>query len=239
MKIDYVIVSTDNNPIYSEFWEPVKKLWFNLIGIKPLLVKISDNNDVYESDDCIIHNIKKIENIDTGLQSQIARMYVTKYYEDKVCLTSDIDMLPLSKKYFTNDITEFDSDSLIIFSSDAYQGVERYPICYNAAKGKLFNEIMNFEDNFELYCQKLHKMGLGWDTDELYFGNKVNTFTNQNKIIKLNRGWGLTTANNRIDRSNWSYDVKMLQNGEYIDSHSLRPYTKYKSEIDKIVNYLV
>ena len=239
MKIDYVIVSTDNNPLYSEFWEPVKKLWFNLIGIKPLLVKISDNNDVYESDDCIICNIKKVEGIDTGFQSQIARMYVTKYYEDKVCLTSDIDMLPLSKKYFTDNITEFDSDSLIIFSSDAYQGVERYPICYNAAKGKLFNEIMNFEDSFELYCQKLHKMGLGWDTDELYFGNKVNTFTNQNKIIKLNRGWDLTTANNRIDRSNWLYDVKMLQNGEYIDSHSLRPYTNYKSEINKIVNYLV
>jgi hypothetical protein len=239
MKIDYVIVSTDNNPLYSEFWEPVKKLWFKLIGIKPLLVKISDNNDVYESDDCVIRNIKKVEGIDTGFQSQIARMYVTKYYEDKVCLTSDIDMLPLSKKYFTDDITEFDSDSLIIFSSDAYQGVERYPICYNAAKGKLFNEIMNFEDSFELYCQKLHKMGLGWDTDELYFGNKVNTFTNQNKIIKLNRGWNLTTANNRIDRSNWLYDVKMLQNGEYIDSHSLRPYTKYKSKIDKIVNYLV
>jgi hypothetical protein len=239
MKIDYAVVSCDENLLYSEFWEPVKKLWFNLIGITPLLVKISNNNDVYEFDDCIIHNIKKIEGVDTGFQSQIARMYVTKYYEEKICLTSDIDMLPLSKKYFTDDIKEFDGDSLIIFSSDAYQGVERYPICYNAAKGKLFNEIMNFEDTFELYCQKLNKMGLGWDADELYFGNKVNTFTNQNKIIKLNREWEYGRAKKRIDRAFWNYNIEQLKSQNYIDSHSLRPYSKYKSEIDKIIDYLI
>jgi hypothetical protein len=148
-------------------------------------------------------------------------------------------MLPLSKKYFTDDIKEFDGDSLIIFSSDAYQGVERYPICYNAAKGKLFNEIMNFEDTFELYCQKLNKMGLGWDTDELYFGNKVNTFTNQNKIIKLNREWEYGRAKKRIDRAFWNYNIEQLKSQNYIDSHSLRPYSKYKSEIDKIIDYLI
>lgn len=182
---------------------------------------------------------KKIENIDTGFQSQIARMYVTKYYEEKICLTSDIDMLPLSKKYFTETIEKYNNDNLIIFSSDAYQNVNRYPICYNVAKGGVFNEIMSFENTFEEYCQKLHKFGLGWDTDELYFGQKVNTFINQDKIVKLKRGWNPTSAKNRIDRSNWSYDVKMLQNGEYIDSHSLRPYEEHKNEIDKIIDYLI
>lgn len=59
MKIDYAIVSCDENPFYSDFWEPVKKLWTKLIGVKPLLVKISNNNNVYEFDDHIIHNIKK------------------------------------------------------------------------------------------------------------------------------------------------------------------------------------
>ena len=100
MKIDYVIVSTDDNKLYSDFWEPVKNLWFNLVGIKPLLVKITDNDDVVEYDDCIIHNFKKIDGINTGFQSQIARMYVTRYYQNSVCLTSDIDMLPLCKKLF-------------------------------------------------------------------------------------------------------------------------------------------
>jgi hypothetical protein len=48
MKIDYVIVSSDDNPLYLDFWEIVKRLWIDLIGIKPILVKISDNDNVEE-----------------------------------------------------------------------------------------------------------------------------------------------------------------------------------------------
>jgi hypothetical protein len=239
MKIDYVIVSTDDNSLYSEFWEPVKKLWFNLVGIKPLLVKISDNNDVVEYDDCVIHNFKKIDGINTGFQSQIARMYVTKFYQNSVCLTSDIDMLPLCKNYFVNDIEDIDNDNLVIFSSDAYQGVVRYPICYNAAKGKVFNDIMKFEDTFEEYCIKLNDMGLGWDTDELYFGKMVNLYENQSIITKLNRGWEYGRAKKRIDRVYWTYDENELKSQNYVDSHSLRPYSRYKNEIDKLINFLI
>ena len=239
MKIDYVIVSTDDNKLYSDFWEPVKNLWFNLVGIKPLLVKITDNDDVVEYDDCIIHNFKKIDGINTGFQSQIARMYVTRYYQNSVCLTSDIDMLPLCKNYFVKDIETIDNDNLVIFSSDAYQGVVRYPICYNAAKGKVFNDIMKFEDTFEEYCIKLNNMGLGWDTDELYFGKMVDSFENQSIITKLNRGWVYGRAKERIDRVYWNYDIVKLKNYGYIDSHSLRPYSQYKNEIDKIINYLI
>lgn len=239
MKIDYVIVSTDDNPLYSEFWEPVKTLWFNLVGIKPLLVKISDNDDVVEYDDSIIHNFKKIDGINTGFQSQIARMYVTKYYQNNVCLTSDIDMLPLSKNYFVKDIETIDNDNLVIFSSDAYQGVVRYPICYNAAKGSVFNHIMKFEDTFEEYCIKLNNMGLGWDTDELDFGKMVDSYENQSIITKLNRGWEYGRAKKRIDRVYWTYDENELKSENYVDCHSLRPYPRHKNEIDKLINFLI
>lgn len=239
MKIDYAIVSTDDNNLYKDFWPIVKKLWYELIGIKPLLVEICDTNDILEYDDCIIHKIKKIEGINTGFQSQIARMYVTKFYPEKICITSDIDMLPLSKEYFTSTVENYDDDKLIIFSSDAYSNVDRYPICYNAAKGSTFDEIMKFESTFGEYCHKLHSLNNGWDTDELYFGKMVNTFLHQNKIIKLNRGWEHGRALNRIDRVFWVYDPLKLKRRDYIDSHSLRPYTLYKTEIDKLINFIL
>lgn len=238
MKIEYSIVSCDDNPLYANFWDIVKKLWINLIGIKPILVKISDNDNIEKYDNYVIHNFKKIEGIDTGFQSQVARMYVTKFYPENVCLTSDIDMLPLSKKYFLDNVEGIDENSLVIFSSDAYQGVERYPICYNAGKGKTFDDIMNFEPTFEEYCLKLLKFNWGWDTDELYFGKKVNQFSEQDRIIKLNRGWEFGRAIDRIDRVKWTYNVSKLKSGGYIDSHSLRPYIIYKNEIDKLVNSL-
>jgi len=87
MKIDYIIVSTNDNNLYKDFWPVVKKLWYELIGIKPILVEICDTNEIVDYGDHIIHKIKKIEDIDTGFQSQIARMYVTKFYQNSVCLT--------------------------------------------------------------------------------------------------------------------------------------------------------
>jgi hypothetical protein len=148
-------------------------------------------------------------------------------------------MLPLCKNYFVKDIETINNDNLVIFSSDAYQGVVRYPICYNAAKGKVFNDIMKFEDTFEEYCIKLNDMGFGWDTDELYFGKMVNLYENQSIITKLNRGWEYGRAKKRIDRVYWTYDENELKTQNYVDSHSLRPYSKYKNEIDKLINFLI
>lgn len=239
MKIDYVIVSCDDNPTYFDFWDVVKKLWFELVGIKPILVHITDNDEIVNYGDYIIHNIKSVEGVDTGFQSQVARMYVTKFYKNYVCLTSDIDMLPLSKNYYTSDITEYDDNSLLIFSSDAYSNINRYPICYNAAKGSLFDEILGLDDTFEKYVKKLLSLNWGWDTDELFFGMKVNQYPNQNKIIKLNRRWFDGVASKRIDRCKWVYNIDDLRNHNYIDSHSLRPYLKYKQQIDLIVNSLI
>jgi hypothetical protein len=238
MKIDFVIVSTDDNPLYSEFWPVVKNLWSNLVGIKPILVKISDTDEIIESDECIIHNLKKVDGIKTGLQSQIARMFVTKYYKDSVCLTSDIDMLPLSKKYFTSDIENLNNDSMVIFSSDAYKNVNRYPICYNAGKGSLFSEILQLDVSFEEYCNRLLSLGWGWDTDELYFGKMINSYYDQSKITKLNRGWSFGVAKDRLDRIRWKYDPNNFKD-QFIDSHSLRPYSTHKTQIDKIVNLVL
>jgi hypothetical protein len=116
MKIDYAIVSTDGNTLYDGFWDLIKPIWSKHIGIKPILVKISDKDLITDNGDHIIHKIKRINGIDTGFQSQISRMYVTKFYEEKICLTSDIDMIPLSKNYFNEDIDQYDQESLLIFT---------------------------------------------------------------------------------------------------------------------------
>jgi hypothetical protein len=147
-------------------------------------------------------------------------------------------MLPLSKKYFTSDIENLNNDSMVIFSSDAYKNVNRYPICYNAGKGSLFSEILQLDVSFEEYCNRLLSLGWGWDTDELYFGRMINSYYDQSKITKLNRGWTFGVAKDRLDRIRWKYDPNNFKD-QFIDSHSLRPYSTHKTQIDKIVNLVL
>jgi len=234
MKIDYAIVASDSNTMYLDFWPIVRDLWINLIKIKPILVLISDKDKITDNGDYIIHEIKSVDNVSTAFQSQIVRMYITKFYSDSVCITSDIDMLPLSHKYFNTIVDEYNNEDLVILSSDAYI-INRYPLCYNVAKGSTFNKVLDLDCSFSEYCERLLKYNQGWDTDELYFGECINKF-NKDRIKLLNRGWSMGMALNRIDRVFWRYDIQTLKNGDYIDCHSLRPYTTYKEQVDKLIN---
>lgn len=238
MKIDYAIVSSDSNPMYLDFWPIVKNLWSNVIKIKPILALISDRDLIIDNGDHIIHQIKSVDGVSTAFQSQIVRMYITKYYRDSICITSDIDMLPLSYNYFNDIVRGITDDKIAILSSDAYTTV-RYPLCYNVAKGSLFTEILDLECNFKEYCNRLLKFEEGWDTDELYFGRCINNFKDKNKVVFLQRGWTNGLANNRIDRAFWNYDINILVQGNYIDCHSLRPYSLYRKEIDKLISFLI
>ena len=63
---------------------------------------------------------------------------------------------------------------------------------------------------------------------------------NHSRIIKMERGFREGYATNRIDRGYWSnIDYDKIPEGFYYDCHSLRPYKKYKKEIDSIVNLIL
>lgn len=41
MKIDYDILSSDNKPLYIDFWPSVSKVWKQKFGITPILASVS------------------------------------------------------------------------------------------------------------------------------------------------------------------------------------------------------
>jgi hypothetical protein len=268
MKIDKVIFSFDGNPLYSDFWEIQCKLVKKILDAEPVLFYITDeDSDFYFDGHGLVKKINKnnCSEIITSFQSQIVRMFATKYFPDEVCLTADIDMLMINKEYFLEQIKEIDDEDLVIYDSKAYDinrpecqdpslhCHERYPICYIAAKGKTFNKILGTDTKFEEYVDKLQKLRLGWGTDEIYFGRQIDNIKHNVKVHKLIRNYSSPwKAEKRIDRHNFPvnlkieneinaqlrdgiYDFELLTNGYYIDVHCPRPYSEYKDEIDKIV----
>ena len=248
MNLDYVIVSTDNNPFYDGYWEIVRDAWINVVGVKPILVVIGDYTFFDDYGDYIKLGYKKVDGIPTSFQSQISRLYATSTFIDKTFLISDLDMLPMSKSYFIDNSKNVDENNLIIYTSEVYGWVnqQRYAMCYNLGKGGTYNEILDLECSFEEFVHRLFSCNFSplWDTDELYLGKCVYEFenkeNNKNRITKLERGgWGEGYAAGRIDREYWGkYDFGKILEGFYIDSHLLRPYNENKEEIDKILNLL-
>ena len=97
MKIDRVIVSTTSHKNYINFWPIVSKSWKNL-GIIPTLIYTSNKKIKFDSEQDVLNiNVRGIDPIFTA---QNARLLVPSLYPNDVCLTSDIDIMPLSKNYF-------------------------------------------------------------------------------------------------------------------------------------------
>lgn len=235
MKIDYVLIGSNEDPMYLDFWPIVSKVWREKFNIVPVLGLITNEKEEITNDQYgMIVKLKNIDGYNSGLLSQLVRLFLPKYVNGN-CIISDIDMIPLSKKYFIDDIKQYDENDFIILSSHHPQTIKinQYPMCYVIGNSKLFNDLFDFNDDWENFIKKIPNNG--WYTDQLFLYEKIKN----NKNINFNfpeREGGF--FKNRIDRINWVYKVDDVISGKYIDSHLLRPYKKYKREIDNLINLI-
>jgi predicted O-methyltransferase YrrM len=278
MKIDKAIFGVDDS-YFLEFWPIQAKLCREILNVEPVLFYICDeDSNFYNDGHGLVKKIKKVDEVNTGLLACIARMYGTKYFPEEVCLTCDLDMLMISREYFQDQIKNLNENSLVIYSSDAYdlnrpeakslfetepfpftQEMYNYP--YNAAKGKIFDQILDTNCSFEEFVRRHSNYKPGykymWMIDEFYFADCVNNKPHNIEVHKLKRGY--TTpwiANNRIERHNfpveleWEgerqnqekfgiYDTIKLKEGYYYDVNCCRPYSKYKDAIDDVIEIVL
>ncbi len=98
MKINRVILSSNESKEYLDFW-PIVSLAWKKIGIEPTLIytgvePITSKNFI---------NIN-VSNIDTAFLSQNVRLLAPSLFPKDVCIISDIDDMPLSQDYFQDNI---------------------------------------------------------------------------------------------------------------------------------------
>ena len=149
-----------------------------------------------------------------------------------------------------------DINSVTILNSDAYDpkrpecvgiysGPDRYPICYIAATGKIFNKILDTNVSFTEYHNRLLSLNKGWDTDEIYFGTLVNK--TDIKVNRIKRGISSNFFTpNRIEKHNfnqtglWKLDLNGSINiDNFIDCHCAGPYSEFKTQIDNLVKVIL
>lgn len=240
MKIDYAIMSSNDNPLYLDFWDIVAPLW-NRLGITPVLLYFGEHRPK--------NNGGVIVNMDTLVENEPLATCWSRYWyastlKDKIGIITDIDMLPLSNWYFVEQIANIDIDKYVHINP-CIEEYSRYPSCYHIAKGITFKEVFNSFDTFQddyttlLRYAKYMKYEFKevqnklWCFDEHYATECINLMDKENLIL-LKRSGGIN--GNRIDRDNWKYDTNRIN--EYYDCHSIRPYSKYKKQIDELISLI-
>lgn len=274
MKIDKVIMACDNNPLFYEFWKPLAELWINKFYINPVLVFCSDldnSEDINALDNLYnsgyktqILSMPLVNNIPSYIHAVWGRFWATHLFPDDVCMVVDMDMAPLSPKYFIDDISKIDSnvylhlnDTIYHHSQTNYNTGQKLVIdphewqhnhqinlaaCYHIAKGSLYQKVYNFLD-WEAEMIKLNNMK--FDVPFAVLPNMPKFAIDEiystqmlrksiNDIVFYTYNKNYNAPN--VDRSNWQYDPELVKQGYYMDSHLLRPYSQYKQEIDKLLD---
>lgn len=227
--IDYVIISSDDNPVYKDFYPIVAKRWKDL-GFKTYYLNITDHNDIIENEYGFIHKVKSLDFVSSGFQSQVIRLFSSNFIEGNL-LMSDIDMLPINGEYYRQYDNELTDDNVIVYSGQPYGNVPYYPMCYVLSNSNNFRKYLEIENlSFEEYCRMLlNNYKEAWNTDENFMYDKFQSHLDS-LVVKSDRDFS-----RRVDRGSWMYDINLLQSGYYIDSHMIRPYNHYKKEIDQFI----
>jgi len=236
MKIDRVILASNENKNYLDFWPIVSEAWKKL-DVKPVL--IYTGRDKIDLPGEVIHF--HIKDIDSVFVAQNIRILAPALFPNETSITADIDDLPLSKKYFVDNVAAVPENMFVVYRW-GFITETMIPICWTLAKGSTWGEIFNINSTddivntiaswYPLNYQKGHK---NWYTDQLKLKKYVEKFSkkNPNRVVYFK---DQTLHFNRIDRDEVSSVIYNLEHDkvEYTDYHMPIPFNQYKDIIEKI-----
>jgi hypothetical protein len=233
VKIDYAVISADDSH-YLDFYEVVSKMW-NHFGIKTMMLHVTNTETEFQENEFGLYKkIKSLEAYPTSWQAQLVRLFAYRLSENEnlSLLMSDIDMVPLQGQYFHSEAESLADDEILSYTGQPYGSVPFFPMCYMLAKSRLTSDVLNLPQKYEEFLGMIcSRYTVKWNSDEHFLYDSVKNY-GKLRIAKRKRSF----KEDRIDRGNWSYDSNRLQKSDYIDCHMLRPYLKFKDQIDVIVN---
>lgn len=242
MKIEKVILSCNDNKLYSDFWPLVSRVWKEKFNIEPVLIYFGKEKLSTEFGTVI--NFNAIKEIPIPIQTLWVRYFYPSLEPDTTWMISDIDMFPISKYYFIDKISNI-KDNKYVHLNPCIDTYKLIPSCYHIAKGSKFKEVLCLPNSWEESIKEVVSSGFGktvngekfWFADEEYATHKIINHSNKDDFVFLLREYGQSGL--RIDRSKWEYYEGLVSSGFYFDSHSIRPYEKYKKEINKLVDLIL
>jgi len=253
-----VLLSSDDNPLYIQFWPLVSAAW-RRFGVEPLLALVTDKARaewkwMEEYGEVVQFNTRS--DIPAGNWAKVARWMVYGMHPADVGIVACIDMIPLNQEYFDYLFEKTSDADLVLASYDAYAGEpwagdadsRKFPGNYMAASGATWQEIVNplglNQDDFveswkgvSVYDSH-ESIDSGYDdfSEESMMRVAVHKWNpEQDRVAKLDRpgGWDVI-ATRRIDRAAWTWSQRELDVGYYLDCHCLRPLELYQGEIKKL-----
>jgi hypothetical protein len=249
MIIDIVLVSSNENPTYYNFYPYVKPIWEKLTNSKCILLYVGNSipdNLIQFKDDIVLfdNSIPQLNHIHTAFLAQNVRLLYPALFDNKNVLITDIDSIPLNSHYYLDQIKDYDNSKFINYSFDPdVFSKNEHNIPYSLANSSVWKDIFNInnlndiintlqnwysECGTYLYNEKFRSKCVGFHFDQqIFFKYLENWKTKTNNLILFNLSNRNRFNPNSINKSHFNLELQKIKNGSYDDYFYLRPFKKY------------
>ena len=256
MKVERVILVSNNNHLYYDFWNNLSKTYKTKFGINPTLIFFGTQEQLKAANLSTEYGEIIIQSEVKGIlpwQYTWALFYFTKNYKNEVCAIMGIDQIPLGTFFLKDSILNIPENNYVMLIDDQYTLENKYPkkwdeggyspSAYHIAKGQTFCDVYDFEKTFESEIRKIDSLnvetmwGDKWGTDESYSCSKLKSFNDRLRISDLSLSSDF--LNRRIDchrKQEIPYDLSTLNSNFFIECHACRPYREHKTYLDNLFN---
>jgi hypothetical protein len=254
MKLDCILTAVNENPLYLDFIPIFIKTWNKLyptVDVKIVLIAHEIPTAFMEYKDNIIL-FPPIENVLTSFTSQYIRLLYPCIlnYENGIMIT-DMDMLPMNRTYYTENIKEYDNNKFIYLRENVCFNQMQIAMCYNVAHANIWKSIfgINSVEDIRDRIKTVSKNNLireghgnvGWSIDQCDLYKNVmkwNRETNnlvcineeKAKFKRLDRGKDVDLSNEILKKN--------IRDGIYSDYHCERPMSKHSKTNYEIYDLL-
>lgn len=190
MKIDICLTATNTKSIYLNQIPNFIKVWL-LLGVQPRIIlvhhEIPEKFKEYEPYIILFDPVKyQLEGLQTAYIAQnIRNLYPALFLPDKTVMISDIDIMPISRAFFIDNIKSMPDSAFINYRR--YNG--QLNICYNVALSSTWSTIFGIKTIEDVVHQlqisyngnyNSNKNCPGWFSDQEILTKKVTAFQKLN-----------------------------------------------------------
>lgn len=256
MKLKCILTATNEKPLYIDFLPIFCSSWKKLypdVDVKIIFVGDTLPAKFEPYNDHIIH-FPPIQGVSSAFVSQYIRLiYPALLSCDGGVMITDIDMLPMSPTYYSDNIKEF-SCSDFIYLRDIKPAKNEIAMCYNVAHPTTWADIFHIKSYVDVRnrLKSIHDSiqydnkpgGKGWVTDQVHLWSSLRKWSGFKTRFRM-----LCDTKTKFKRlcrlMFYTGQIKTVQsienqikNGIFTDYHALRPHKKFKNINEMIVRLL-
>ena len=183
--------------------------------------------------------IKPIPGIPDAFIAQNIRLLAAQFETADFCMVSDIDILPLRRRYFEALVECADSGKFVIGRDGLLE--DEIAICYNIAKPKLYKQLVNLNslslaqqlpEIWELFGEKELSYesthgGLGWSFDQKFLFRKLSALPPDLKVPLTDSELNFKRLDRDFSILHWKSLKKDIDCDYYVDFHIPLPVRIY------------